>query len=308
MFHTVEVKKVGKSYEDHRVLREISFSIQSGEILSIVGSSGSGKSTILKILSGLMENFEGRLYYDGTDVTKVPMRERKFIMMFQDFQLFPHMTVFDNVAFGLKMERREKSEIKKEVETYLELVELSEHRNKYPGELSGGQKQRVALIRALVVKPRLLLLDEPFSNLDKRLRETLRESTFALIKKLHIPTVFVTHDIKEAMSSADTLAILKDGKFIAFDSPKNLYEDPKNFETAEFLYGDNVFHNKVIPPDGIEMISGNGYEVVEKSYMGGFYKYKVSGEETYRVFSEKEFEVGQCVDIEIKKVLELEEV
>lgn len=307
MAHIIEVRNIRKSYGKHVVLQDISFSIKSGEILSIVGSSGSGKSTILKILSGMTEDFEGRVFYDGTDVTKTSMRERKFIMMFQDFQLFPHMSVFDNVAFGLKMEKFPKERVKTEVEEYLELVELTEHRDKYPSELSGGQKQRVALIRALAVKPRLLLLDEPFSSLDTRLRETLRESTFSLIKKFKIPTVFVTHDIKEAMSSADTLAILKNGDFVAFDSPKVLYEDPKNMETAEILYGCNVFEGRVVPPENIELVSGDDYEVVEKSYIGGVYKYKVSGDETYRVFSQKEFEVGGRVGILIKKVLKLEE-
>jgi len=141
------------------------------------------------------------------------MKERKFILMFQDDELFPHMTIFDNIAFGLKINRLDKGYISKEVEKYLELVGLYDHKNKYPSQLSGGEKQRVSLARSLIVKPKMLLLDEPFTALDQTLRENLRNETFKIIKEQNIPTLFVSHDINEAVEVADKLAILSNGKF-----------------------------------------------------------------------------------------------
>lgn len=242
----ISAKNISKSYKTKKILDNISFDIGSGQVLSIVGNSGSGKSTILKILSGIIDDFDGNIYLNDKNITKVDMKERKFILMFQDDELFPHMTIFDNIAFGLKINRLDKGYISKEVEKYLELVGLYDHKNKYPSQLSGGEKQRVSLARSLIVKPKMLLLDEPFTALDQSLRENLRNETFKIIKEQNIPTLFVSHDINEAVEVADKLAILSNGKFLAYDNPRKIFENPKNIEAAKFIFKDNIIENKLI--------------------------------------------------------------
>lgn len=303
----ISAKNISKSYKTKKILDNISFDIGSGQVLSIVGNSGSGKSTILKILSGIIDDFDGNIYLNDKNITKVDMKERKFILMFQDDELFPHMTIFDNIAFGLKINRLDKGYISKEVEKYLELVGLYDHKNKYPSQLSGGEKQRVSLARSLIVKPKMLLLDEPFTALDQTLRENLRNETFKIIKEQNIPTLFVSHDINEAVEVADKLAILSNGKFLAYDNPRKIFENPKNIEAAKFIFKDNIIENKLIKKSDVEILEGEDYIIVDKVYKGDYFTYTLSGNYKLLVDSPKEFFVNDNVGVKINNIIELEE-
>lgn len=303
----IRARNISKSYNNEKILDNISFDLESGQVLSIVGNSGSGKSTLLKILSGIIEEFSGKIYLNEKEITNLSMKERKFILMFQDDELFPHMTNFDNVGFGLKMEGKDKDFITKEVEKYLNLVGLIEHKDKYPSQLSGGEKQRIALARSLIVKPKMLLLDEPFTALDPTLRDKLRSETFKIIKDQNIPTIFVSHDLNEAVEVADKLAILADGDFIAYDSPKNIYQNPGNKATANFIFKDNIIGNKLIKKSDIDIIDGDDYSVIEKTYRGDYFSYKLDGPYTLSVDSPKEYFLGDKIGININRVIELEE-
>lgn len=303
----IKALSISKSYKDKKILDNINLSLKSGEVLAVVGNSGSGKSTLLKILAGIIEDFKGNIYFNEKDVTQLSLKNRKFILMFQDDELFPHMTIFDNVAFGLKMENKSKDFIEKEVDKYLKLVELSDHKDKYPSQLSGGEKQRIALARSLIVRPKMLLLDEPFTALDPTLRENLRRETFKIIRNENIPTIFVTHDINEAVEVADKLAILSKGKFVAYDSPRNIFENPGNLSTASFIFKDNIVGNKLIKKTDIEIGAGNAYQIVDKVYKGDYFTYKVDGKYNLLIDSTKEYFIDDRVGIKINRVIDLEE-
>lgn len=304
---TIRAENISKVYQNKIILDSINFDIRSGQVLSIVGNSGSGKSTMLKILSGIIDDFKGNIYLNNSDITKTPMKERKFILMFQDDELFPHMNIFDNVGFGLKMEGKDKSFIEKEVDKYLNLVDLIDHKNKYPAQLSGGEKQRIALARSLIVKPKMLLLDEPFTALDPTLRENLRRETFKIIKEQDIPTIFVSHDINEAVEVADKLAILSNGKFVVYDSPRNIFDNPGNLSTASFIFKDNIIGNKLIKKSDIEIVSGDDYQIIDKIYKGDYFCYRVVGKYNLLIDCPKEYYINDRVGINIKRVIDLEE-
>ena len=303
---TIRAENISKVYQNKIILDAINFDIKSGQVLAIVGNSGSGKSTLLKILSGIINDFKGNIYLNNSDITKTPMKERKFILMFQDDELFPHMSIFENVGFGLKMEGKDKSFIEKEVDKYLNLVGLIDHKDKYPAQLSGGEKQRIALARSLIVKPKMLLLDEPFTALDPTLRENLRRETFKIIKDQDIPTIFVSHDINEAVEVADKLAILSNGKFVAYDSPRNIFENPVNLSTASFIFKDNIIGNKLIKKTDIEIVPGDDYQIIDKIYKGDYFTYRVAGKYNLLIDCPKEYFINDRVGIKIKRVIELE--
>ena len=304
----IKALSISKSYKDKKILDNINLSLESGEVLAVVGNSGSGKSTLLKILAGIIEDFKGNIYFNEKDVTQLSLKNRKFILMFQDDELFPHMTIFDNVAFGLKMENKSKDFIEKEVDKYLKLVELSDHKDKYPSQLSGGEKQRIALARSLIVRPKMLLLDEPFTALDPTLKENLRRETFKIIRNENIPTIFVSHDINEAVEVADKLAILSKGKFVAYDNPRNIFENPGNLSTARFIFKDNIIGNKLIKKTDIKIGAGDAYKIVDKVYKGDYFTYKVDGKYNLLIDSTKEYFIDDRVGIKIDRVIELEEI
>lgn len=301
------IKNLSKSYGDKDVLKNIDLEIDDSEIISVVGISGSGKSTLLKILCGIIDDFTGDIFYSNENITDTSIKDRKFIMMFQDFELFNHMTVFDNVAFGLKMQKVDKKVIKSEVMKYLNLVDLVEHKDKYPEELSGGQKQRVALIRSLIVKPRMLLLDEPFSSLDSQMRDNIRRETFKIIRELKIKTLFVTHDMREAAEVSDKIAILIDGQFEGFGTPEELYENPTKRSVAQFLYKENIFDDGLVKPKDIEIIEGDDYLIKEAMYHGMNYEYTLKGERDLVVRDSKKRNVGDKVGVKIKAITKLED-
>jgi len=226
----VKLVNLSKSFDGRNVLDNINLTIPEGKLVSLLGPSGCGKSTTLKIIAGLITPDSGDILFNDNSIVNVPTEKRDAVIVFQDYLLFPHMTVYDNIDFGLKM-RKEKKNIRKErVNKLIELVQLNGYEKKYPSELSGGQKQRVAIARSLAVNPKVLLLDEPFSNLDIRLRDNMREFVLDIQKKLNITTVLVTHDKEEALVMSDKVAIMLDGKIKQFGTPNEIYENPSSIE------------------------------------------------------------------------------
>jgi ABC-type Fe3+/spermidine/putrescine transport system ATPase subunit len=231
----LEVDHLSNRYEGQPLLQDICFSLEQGEILCLLGPSGSGKTTLLRLLAGLEKEDTGTIVFCGKDIRDVPPHRRNFGMMFQEYALFPHKSVRQNVAFGLEMQHCPSEELMRRVQTVIEMVGLSglEHRN--IDELSGGERQRVALARSLAPDPRLLLLDEPLGSLDRALRDRLTGEIRTILKSLAVTAVFVTHDQAEAFSIADKIAILHHGVLQQFDTPENLYRKPINGTVASFL-------------------------------------------------------------------------
>lgn len=241
----IRLENIDKSFADKKVLENICLQVKKGELLSLLGPSGCGKTTSLKIIAGLLKADKGDILIEGKSVLKTPVEKRGAVIVFQDYLLFPHMTVGDNIGFGLKMARVNKDTIEKKVKNMVKLVDLEGHENKYPEELSGGQQQRVALARALAIEPKVLLLDEPFSNLDSRLREDMRDFTLGIQKKLNITTILVTHDREEALMSSDKIAIMLDGKIKQIGRPRELYDRPNSIGVANFFGEKNYIAGRI---------------------------------------------------------------
>lgn len=236
---TIELSGIKKAWEDFKL--EINdLRVKDGEFLTLLGPSGCGKTTTLRIIAGFEKPDSGEILFDGKSVNELPPYERGIGIVFQDYALFPHMSVFKNVAFGLEMRRLPKAEIERRVKWALELVGLKGFENRYPEQLSGGQQQRVALARALVVEPQVLLLDEPLSNLDAKIRERLRGEIRRIQRELGITTIYVTHDQEEAMAISDRIAVMNVGKLEQVGSPLELYYRPKTEFVARFLGLSNI--------------------------------------------------------------------
>jgi ABC-type Fe3+/spermidine/putrescine transport system ATPase subunit len=236
----VHLHRLGKSYDGRlHAVTDLSLEITCGKITALLGPSGCGKTTILKMIAGLFAPSQGDITFDGQSVVATPAEKRGAVMVFQNHLLFPHMTVADNVAFGLKMRGATKAEIGQRVAEMLALVKLSGYENRRPNQLSGGQRQRVALARALVVEPKVLLLDEPLSNLDAHLRQEMRDLIFELQRRFAITTIVVTHDQEEAVILADTIALLFDGRLQQLGEPSDFYERPLTIPIARFFGGVN---------------------------------------------------------------------
>lgn len=235
-----ELRNIDVSYDGKRkILSDFNLSIEEGELVSLLGPSGCGKSTTLRMMAGFVENQAGQFILDGKDMTKVPVHKRNFGMVFQSYALFPHLSVYDNVAFGLKLRKLSKEEIDRKVMPMLETCGLTELKDRFPKQMSGGQRQRVALARALVIEPKLLLLDEPLSNLDAKLRVQMRVEIKRLQKQLGITTVFVTHDQEECFSISDKVAIMNGGVIEQYDTPENIYKRPRTEFVARFIGFEN---------------------------------------------------------------------
>jgi ABC-type Fe3+/spermidine/putrescine transport system ATPase subunit len=233
---SVQLHQLNKSYDgQHHAVADLTLEMASGKITALLGPSGCGKTTILKMIAGLLTPSDGDILYNGQSVLNIPAERRGAVMVFQNHLLFPHMTVAENVAFGLKMRGTAKVEIARRVTEMLDLVKLSGYERRRPGQLSGGQQQRVALARALVVQPRALLLDEPLSNLDAHLRQEMRDLIFNLQRQFDITTIFVTHDQEEAVILADYVALLFDGRLQQFGEPGDFYERPSTRAIARFF-------------------------------------------------------------------------
>ena len=242
----VQIERVTKSFGDFKAVDDVSLKIYQGEIFCLLGASGCGKTTLLRMLGGFETPSSGRILIDGEDMTGVPPYERPVNMMFQSYALFPHMNVEQNVAFGLKQDRVPKAEIAERVATMLELVKLGGFAKRKPHQLSGGQKQRVALARSLVKRPKLLLLDEPVGARDKKLREHTQFELISLQDKLGVTFLVVTHDQEEAMTLASRIGVMDHGEIVQAGTPSEIYEFPSSKFVADFVGSVNIFEGKLI--------------------------------------------------------------
>ncbi|MFY9975880.1 MAG: ABC transporter ATP-binding protein [Chromatiaceae bacterium] len=246
----VRIDHVTKKFDDVYAVDDVTLEIFQGEFFSLLGSSGCGKSTLLRMLAGLERPTSGRIFIDGADVTDIPAYSRPVNMMFQSYALFPHMTVEQNVEFGLKQDRMPRKERAERVGEMLELLKISGLRRRKPDQLSGGQRQRVALARTLAKQPKLLLLDEPLGALDKRLRESAQFELVNLQERIGITFVTVTHDQEEAMTMSTRIAVMNAGQILQVDTPTAIYEYPEYRFVAEFIGSINLFEGKVVETDG----------------------------------------------------------
>jgi sulfate/thiosulfate transport system ATP-binding protein len=249
----ITVVEVSKHFNGHVALEDVSLSIASGSLTALLGPSGSGKSTLLRVIAGLEKPDSGQVLIEDLDVTNQPARQRGIGFVFQHYAAFKHMTVWDNVAFGLKIRRRKRGEIRERVAELLQLVQLEPFAKRYPAQLSGGQRQRMALARALAVDPRVLLLDEPFGALDARVRKELRAWLRRLHDQTHVTTIIVTHDQEEAMEVADQIALLHEGRIEQVGSPRDLYEQPANEFVMGFVGPVNKIGDTLVRPSHVEV-------------------------------------------------------
>ena len=240
---SLELKEIKKSFtEEEAVLDNISLKISKGEFITLLGSSGCGKTTTLRIIAGLEQPDAGSVWLDGRDVTGLEPNQRNVNTVFQNYALFPHMNVAENIGYGLKLKKVPKSEIRKKVSQMLELVQLEGYEKRKPSELSGGQKQRVAIARALVNNPEVLLLDEPLGALDLQLRRAMQIELKHLQKKLGITFIYITHDQEEAINMSDRIAVMKDGRIEQIGTPDEIYNHPKTSYVATFVGNANILH------------------------------------------------------------------
>ncbi len=242
---TVTIENVGKSYGPVAALKDISLSIRDGEFFGLLGPSGGGKTTLLRSIAGFVQPTRGRILIDDKPVQDTPVHRRNIGMMFQNYALFPHLTVAENIGYGLSVRGESKAAINQRVEELLALVKLEAYGGRKPRELSGGQQQRIALARAISTKPRVLLLDEPLGALDKRLRQHMQAELKEIQRTVGITTVFVTHDQEEALTLSDRIAILNEGGLVQVGTPRDVYEKPANRFAANFLGDANFFEGSV---------------------------------------------------------------
>lgn len=271
----VRLEEVSKYYGTVVAVDNVTFTVEKGEFFTLLGPSGCGKTTTLRIIAGFEVPNKGKVYFDEEDVTFLKPYMRNTAMVFQNYALWPHMTVFENIAYGLRIRKQElgltDEEIRRRVEWALELVKLKGFENRYPLQLSGGQQQRVALARALVVQPRVLLLDEPLSNLDAKLRIEMREELRRLQKSLGITTIYVTHDQLEAMSMSDRIAVMNKGRIVQVGTPRELYLRPRTLFVADFLGRSSIYAG--------ELVEQRGYKVKVKLEDAGILVMGVTPEE-----------------------------
>ena len=253
-FQELKIDRLSREFGNLNALREVNLTIRQGEFIALLGPSGCGKSTTLNILAGLLPATGGGLWLDEKRIDQLRPEERGFGMVFQNYALFPHMSVEQNVGFGLMMRGVSKAERKKRVEEAIGLVRLTGHGHKLPGQLSGGQQQRVAIARAIVVEPPLVLMDEPLSNLDAKLRLEMRAEIRRIHNTLGATTIYVTHDQEEALSLADRIVVLKDGVVRQVGSPDQLFAHPEHLDVAEFMGFRNRLPGKVVSREGTDAI------------------------------------------------------
>lgn len=277
--HYLQIKDIVKTYGDNYAVDHINLTIKKNEIFALLGSSGSGKSTLLRMLAGMETPTQGQIILDGEDITKLQPYDRPINMMFQSYALFPHMTVEQNIAFGLKQDKLPKDEISARVEEMLRLVQMSKYAKRKPHQLSGGQQQRVALARSLAKRPKLLLLDEPLGALDKKLRQQTQLELVNTLEKVGATCIMVTHDQEEAMTMASRIAIMSDGQLQQVGTPSDIYDYPNSRFTAEFMGETNILEGKVTE-DGADHTIINCPEMQQLVYLG----HGISGPEDQKIW------------------------
>lgn len=283
----LSITNVNKKINGKNILTDINLNISKGEFLVLLGESGCGKTTLLRIISGIEKNYEGSIYIEEENITKLQPFKRNFGMVFQNYALFPNMTVKKNITYGLYNKGYAKKEIEEKLEYILNLVGLCNFKNKYPSQLSGGQQQRVALARTLILSPRVLLLDEPLSALDYNVRVKIREEIKKIQKNLGITTIMVTHDQEEALVMGDKIAIMKDSRIVQVDKPNEIYNKPKNQYIAKFMGDLNVIesnNNKIYSrPEGVKYSFQKKEDYIEAiinniQFRGAFYRVSLNVE------------------------------
>lgn len=331
--YKLELQNIQKKFSNKNVLDGLNLQVKKGERISILGPSGCGKSTTLSIIAGLIDDFEGKVILDGEDITSKAANKRNIVIVNQENLLFPHMNVYENIAFGLRVRKKSKDEIDKKVKDLLSDIGLEGYEKKKVSMISGGEKQRVALARALAVEPEVLLLDEAYSSLDTNLRERMRELTIGLQKKHNTTMILVTHDKEEAILFSDRIAIMLNGKLEQIDYPEEVYTNPKTKSAAKFMVDDNFIEidgaTILIKPEDIDIykeadvqndfenalnkfvkeninLEGKVFsaEVKKVVYSGTKMKYILNiGERTIKVddFDMNRYEVGDKIGIVVKK-------
>lgn len=266
----LKIENISKIFEKGRGVKNISFQLEKGELVSFLGPSGCGKTTLLNIIGGFVKNDSGSIYLEGKDITESPPEKREIVTVFQNYALFPHMNVIENVKYGLKYRGYNKEEQIKLAKEYLKIVGLEGYEKNSVGELSGGQQQRVALARALVLQPKILLLDEPFSNLDAKLKIAMREEIKELQKRLGISMIFVTHDQEEALSISDRIVVMSNGEIVQIGKPEEIYYSPKNRYVAEFIGKINFLEIGNKRPEEIKMRRDDSGDaiILNREFMG----------------------------------------
>lgn len=313
----VKLEKLNAYFDKLHVLKDIDLEIKQGEFVSILGASGSGKTTLLNTVAGIGLVSSGDILFDDISVVNTSMNKRNAIVVFQDYVLFPHMTVFDNIAYGLKVRKSSKKEIYSKVCEMVKVIGLEDKIYSYPNELSGGQKQRVAIARALIVKPNVLLLDEPFSGLDTTTKNIMSEFVLEMTKKYDITTIMVTHNKEEAFFMSDQVAIMIDGEIKQFDNPANIYNYPNSLEVCKYLSSFNIINEihantlnlennskfTAINYNDIKLNKLGKYKIIEKKFIGDktFYVVNINGVELSVYSTDNNYEIGSCVGYEITK-------
>lgn len=306
----LRIENLKKIFEENRGIEKIDFSIEKGELISLLGPSGCGKTTLLNIIGGFLKPDNGKIYLEDRDITDIPPEKRDISTVFQSYALFPHMNVLENIKYGLKYKKLTKKEQNELALEYLKIVGLDGYEKKSIQELSGGQQQRVALARALVLYPKILLLDEPFSNLDAKLKISMREELKELQKNLKISMIFVTHDQEEALSISDKVVVMNNGKIEQIGTPEEIYYSPINEYVANFIGKSNFILKdgvkKLIRPENIKIEKNQkgSWKVINKEFMGAYtiLKIKNETEELYvNIQGEKgrEYILGDLVEISI---------
>ncbi len=265
MAKLIELKKITKSYDGECVLNSINLYIRDGEFITLLGPSGCGKTTTLRIIGGFESADEGELYFNGDEISELPPHKRQVNTVFQKYALFPHLNVYENIAFPLRMKKISEDEIKTRVSDMLKMVALSGFENKSVSTLSGGQQQRVAIARALISHPKVLLLDEPLGALDLKLRKDMQNELKTIQKTTGITFVYVTHDQEEALSMSDTIVVMAEGEIQQIGTPTDIYNEPQNAFVADFIGESNIVDGIMLDDNKVRM-SGHTFECVDKGF------------------------------------------
>ena len=263
--HIIDIQNLSKSFGGKKVLDNISFYVRQGEFVTLLGPSGCGKTTILRQIAGFINPDEGRILLDGNDIAEIPPYQRPLNTVFQRYALFPHLDVYDNIAFGLKLKKEPQDEIDKKVRKVLKLVSMSDYEDRDVESLSGGQQQRVAIARALVNQPKVLLLDEPLAALDLKMRKDMQIELKEMHEKLGITFIYVTHDQEEALTLSDTIVVLNEGKIQQIGTPADIYNEPRNSFVADFIGESNILNGRMICDRKVEFI-GHEFNCVDEGF------------------------------------------